>query len=441
MHPASDKAKGEIVVERLPVPASVARPLGYPRVANLPEERQEGLRRFWMEGLYSSIALALTDPYYTLYALSLGATSSQIGLVNTLSQLSGATLSLPGAILAERSGRYKWVALVGQFLKQSMWLLMGVVVWLLPLNVALGVFLAGWVAISIFGTLLGSAWSALVAEIVPTPIRGQYFASRNILMQLSKILIVPAAGLFIKSIGEPLGFQIVFVLSFFFGLGALYYFRSLPEHRHHPAASGGEHFGLRQTLRGLRLFHNYRNFVLAHTVLNFGVMLGGPFIQVYMVEAAHFDVATISVLNTIGVFATMVSMYFFGRWQDRFGITWIMRFTAAMPIIPVLWLGVTEPWQGALVQFYASVAWTGYNLGSFNLLLAITPDDHRPRYLALHTTVAALVGSVGPVIGGWLLDATGFLPVFSLSTIFRAAGMILFLALVREPAPAHTETA
>lgn len=425
------------MVERLPVPAPLARPLGYPRVANLPEERQEGLRRFWLEGLFSSIGLALTDPYYTLYALSLGANSSQIGLVNTLSQLSGAILSLPGAILAERSGRYKWVALTGQFLKQSMWLLMGLAVWLLPPSAALGMVLAGWVAVSIFGTLLGSAWSSLVAEIVPAAIRGQYFASRNILMQLSKIAIVPAAGLFIKTIGEPLGYQAVFILGFIFGLGALYFFRSLPEHRHTPVAARGERFGLRETLRGMRVYHNYRHFVLAHTVLNFGVMLGGPFIQVYMVEAAHFDVATISVLNTIGVFATMISMYVFGRWQDRFGITWIMRFTVAMPIIPVLWLGVTEPWQGMLVQFYASVAWTGYNLGSFNLLLAITPENHRPRYLALHTTIAALIGSIGPMIGGWLLDATGFLPVFSLSTIFRAAGMILFLALVREPAQAE----
>jgi len=421
------------VSEKLPVPASVARSLGYPRVAHLAEEQQEGLRRFWLEGLYSSIGLALTDPFYTLYVLSLGATSGQIGLVNTLSQLSGAMLAIPGAVLAERSGRYKWVALIGQALKQSMWLLMGLAVWLLPPDAALGVVLAGWVAVSIFGTLLGSAWSALVAEIVPTAIRGQYFASRNILIQLSKILIVPVAGLFIKSIGEPLGYQFVFVLAFFFGLGALYYFGNLPEHSRPSLAAAGEHFSLRETLRGLRLFHNYRNFVLAHTVLNFGVMIGGPFIQVYMVEAAHFDVATVSVVNTVGVVATMISMYAFGRWQDRFGITWIMRFAAAMPVIPVLWLGVTEPWQGGLVQFYASVAWTGYNLGSFNLLLAITPEEHRPRYLALHTTIAALVGSVGPIIGGWLLDATGFLPVFSLSTIFRAAGMILFLALVREP--------
>jgi hypothetical protein len=37
------------------------------------------------------------------------------------------------------------------------------------------------------------------------------------------------------------------------------------------------------------------------------------------------------------------------------------------------------------------------------------------------------------------LDATGFMPVFSLSCIVRALGLILFFALVREPDEAGGE--
>jgi predicted MFS family arabinose efflux permease len=235
-------------------------------------------------------------------------------------------------------------------------------------------------------------------------------------------------------VGEPLGYQLVLMLAFGVGLIAVYQFSQLPEHAISPVDK--ERFGLRETFRGLRSYPNFKHFVLAHAVLNLGVTIGGPFIQVYMVQSAGFDVATISVVNTIGVASAMVAMYLFGRLQDRYGITWIMRFTVAMPIVPVLWLWVEAPWQAALVQFYASLSWTGYTLGSFNLLLAITPEAHRPHYIALHATIASVVGALGPVVGGWLLDATGFLLVFCLSTILRSIGLILFLARVREPDPA-----
>ncbi|MBN1964212.1 MAG: MFS transporter, partial [Anaerolineae bacterium] len=80
-----------------------------------------------------------------------------------------------------------------------------------------------------------------------------------------------------------------------------------------------------------------------------------------------------------------------------------------------------------------ALAWAGYNLGAFNLLLAATPDEHRPRYVALYTTAISVVGAIGPAIGGALLDVVGFVPVFSLSTIIRALGLIMFFAFVREP--------
>jgi MFS family permease len=128
-----------------------------------------------------------------------------------------------------------------------------------------------------------------------------------------------------------------------------------------------------------------------------------------------------------------------GRMHDRHGITWTMRFGLGVPLIPVLWLWVSAPWQACLANSYAALAWAGYNLGAFNLLLASTPDEHRPRYIAVHTTIVSMIGAVGPLLGGWLLDVVGFMPVFSLSTIVRACGLIAFFALVREPEPRPEE--
>ncbi len=57
-------------MERLPLPARIVRPLGYPTVGDLPKEQQEGLRAFWLDGLFAAVASGFSDPYYTLYLLS-----------------------------------------------------------------------------------------------------------------------------------------------------------------------------------------------------------------------------------------------------------------------------------------------------------------------------------------------------------------------------------
>lgn len=84
-------------VEQLPRPARIVRPLGYPHVEHLSEKRQRGLRAFWPDGRCSSLAGGFAAPCYALYMLSLAANNVQIGLGNTLAQLAGAALAVPGA--------------------------------------------------------------------------------------------------------------------------------------------------------------------------------------------------------------------------------------------------------------------------------------------------------------------------------------------------------
>ncbi len=421
---------------RLPLPPRLARPLGYPYVADLPETQQKALRAFWLNGLFLSMADALPTPYYTLYLLSLGATNAQIGLVNTLTQLAGAVLSAPGAVLAERWGRYKRVALVSGALSRSMWLPMLVAPWLLSGEWAVWLVILAWVGVGAFAAFGHAAWTALSADLVPARLRGGYFASRNIIMQLVQLAVIPVAGQIINYTGAPGGYQVNFALALGIAAVGIYFYSRLTEHA--PAAPAEARPARRlapglSLLRELRAMPDFVRFVLSHTIMYFGVLIGGPFIQVYMMQEARFDVGTIGFAVTINVLATMVAMRFFGRFHDRYGIIPTMRFGVGLPLIPILWLGVTQPWQAYLVEIYSAVVWAGYNLGAFNLLLACTPDEHRPRYVAIYSTLISLVGAVGPVIGGWLLDVVSFMPVFSISGIVRAIGLILFLALVREP--------
>ncbi len=420
--------------------------VGYPNVANLPQEKKQDLRSFWLDGVFAALAGAFANSYHTLYLLSLGATSAQIGLVSTLSQLA-AGMSIPGAMIADRTGRYKHLVLQAGIFNRLMWPVMVLSPLILGGPAAVWVSMLALVGISAFGNLGQPAWAALSAEFVPGHMRGAYFASRNIAMQIVQLAAIPAAGQLVNYVGEPAGFQINFLLAFAISLVSLYFYSRISEHAIPPktpeaVAARAKEPGLLTQLRGLPTFVR---FTVAHATLSLGVMIAGPFFQVYMAEYAGFDPGTIGIATTVNVLATLIGMRTMGRIHDRLGPTRSMYFGVVIATLPVLWLGVLQPWQACLVQFIAGLTWSGYNLGAFNLLLGCTPDEHRPRYVAIYTTFTAFVSAIGPTIGGWLIDMGGFVPTFSLSTIVRALGLILFIAFVREarqgePRPADTHT-
>lgn len=433
-NPPQPAVEPEEPLEVLPLPPRVARPLGYPRVFTLPEKRQRGLRAFWMDGLFGSLAASFADPYYTLYLLSLHANNAQIGLVNTLSQLISAALALPGAAQADRTGRYHRQALFTSVASRAVWLIMLAAPLLPGVQAKIWAVILGWTLLTGFSAYGNAAWTALSADLVPPRLRGGYFASRNIVMQLVRLVSIPLAGQLINLIGEPLGYQVNLGVAFVVGLIAMYFFRQLPEHRRPPSAADG--FTTREALRRIRRLPTLRNFMAAHAVLTLGVMIGSPFINVYLAEDVGMDVGAIGLSTTFSVLASLIGMRVLGRVHDRRGITRTMRWGLYVPFITISYFWVHGPWSAYLVSALGAFSWAGYNLGAFNLLLAASPNEHRPHYIAIHGTVTALVGAIGPIVGGALLDAVGYYPVFALSTAVRLAGFVLFFLLVREPEPA-----
>jgi len=304
--------------------------------------------------------------------------------------------------------------------------------------------LIAWVGIGAFNALGNAAWTALSADVVPVQLRGSYFASRNMVMSLVRLAAVPLAGQIINLVGAPGGYQVNFALALGIGALAFYCYSRLPEHHPAPeadaaaapqAASPQPPIPAAPSPRArLTLPRTFVSFTAAHATLTLGVMFAAPFFTVYQREVAGFDVGTIGTLSAINGIFGLAATRIFGRLQDRHGNIWVMRFGVGVALIPLLWIGVAYPLQALLAQTFGTLAWTGYNLGAFNLLLLSTPDEHRPRYVAIYSTITALAGIVGPVLGGWLLDVVGFPVVFGLSSVLRACGLILFLALVREPA-------
>ncbi len=144
---------------------------------------RRNLRWFWFDGVFTQASDSIVITYLPLFVLALGATRAQIGLMNSLSNLSAALLLLPGAALVERWGHRKQIVVFsggGGARIVLLLLILTPLVFAGPTAVYLAIALA--IARSAFASLGVPAWTSLSADIVPLAWRGRYFSARNMAM-------------------------------------------------------------------------------------------------------------------------------------------------------------------------------------------------------------------------------------------------------------------
>ena len=200
-----------------------------------------------VEGVLASASDNFAAPYLSLYALALGASNAQIGLVNALPALLTNVLQIPAAILADRLKRRKALTIVGGFGMRFAWLPIALIPLVMPPGAAVMTYILFLVLRSTFAAAAVPAWTSLMADMTPRRMRGAYFSNRNIMCNLAALGATLLSGLVMRLFGDPLGYQVTFGVAAAFGAAAAYTFRAFPDPDKRPAwqdpppeARGGE---------------------------------------------------------------------------------------------------------------------------------------------------------------------------------------------------------
>ena len=411
-----------------PIDRSLQRDVRQP----LTQHNVRNLRYLWLDGLFSSISENFYLGYVTLFALAFGATNGQVGLVTAAANLMGAISLFPGARLIERRGWRK-----------------PIIVWsagglgrLVLLGLALVPFLTNQPSLAIvlivlfnglrafMGSLANPAWTSLVADLVPNLVRAGYFGRRNIVMGLAALLVAPLAGRIIN-LGNNyrgfdfLGYQAIFLFSFAFGVISTISFQRIDEPAPVEGATRPHRRGdLRRAVRNNPAF---LGLVISAFIWNMALQVAGPFFNVYLVGELGATTSIVGIVASVSSLTALFGHQAFGRWLDRKGAIWVIMVSGLLiPALPLAWMVITEPWHVAIINTFGGFLWAGYNLANFNLLLELTPDDQRPRAVALFQTAVFSSAVAGPLLGGFLADVFSYQLIFFLSAAGRLLGMIVF---------------
>lgn len=413
-----------------------------------PRQTRRAMKLSILDGMAANMSENMFGPFVSLFALSLGANKTQIGLLTAIPSLLGNACQLPAAILVEKLGRRKIVSVVGGTIARFLILTIALLpFWGLSPTAMIGVFLLLVSLRGLFGSIGSPGWTAMMGEICPPDRRGSFFGTRNIMSSLTGLVGTLIAGRLIGYYGFPFGYQVSFFSAFIMGVISVVLFAAIPviepvTLRRWEAQIKGtvpepkrERKPLKESLVGfLAVFSGYstfRKYCLTSLLWNFSVSLAGSLIAVYFAEVLGGTAAQWSIVNSVGLFSTMICQKYWGVLADRHGSKNIMTVGGiGAASLPLLWLMVPAPQFGPIAIFIGNFAWGGYNLAAFNLLLEITPDEGRPTFVGVYNTLQGLATSIAPMLGGMLADRIGVQYVLLISGIMRWIGYLVFVKTI-----------
>ncbi len=406
---------------------------------------RQGRRLLWLDGLFSNISESFFTSFLGPFLLTFGATNAQIGILNSAMNAGAALGQLPGARLVERIGQPKRIVVWSGGIAGRLILLMVAATPLL-LGAQAAIFaVITLVALRFFFNQLGfPAWSALTSRLVPTGIRGRYFASRNMAMGAAALLFAPIAGIVIQSGGSPHGYQLSFLLAGLVGFVATVFFARIPESADRAAERGAAGTtGTTQHLAAgtwslLRSHPRFMAFTGVALVWNLALTISTPFFSVYMVRDLAASPVHIGLLAATFSIWNIAGQRVWGRLNDRRGAAWVTRLAGLLiPSIPLIWAFVPNLWWLFPEESLSGFLWAGYGLASFNLMLSLSPEHQRPRFVAVYQSVGFAAAFVGPLIGSLLADALSIRGCFLVSAGGRLLAALLFVFTVRGDSEAN----
>jgi MFS family permease len=391
------------------------------------------LRAFWMDGFFSAAQDAFILTYLPLLADALGANGKQIALL-AASQSLGAMLALyPGAWAARRANSRRWFVLFyAGILSRVALLLTALAVALFSGNNALYLVITLFTVRAFLGNFTLPAWTSLAADIIPERMQAKYFASRNFAINGATLALTPLGGLVLDHFGFPGGFVVALFVSLGFGVVATWAYSRIPDPpaRHKAAKKGPARMRPGVVFRD----RQFRMFLLATFALHFSTQIAGPFFNIYLKNDLGASNFLIGWIVTASALSGLLGQLFFGDLLSRRGPLSVTRLSMLfVPMLPFMWVFVTEPWMVTGINLVGGAMWAAFGLANFQYLLDITDEENREEYVALFQTAIFLAMFIAPFIGGVVVDHFGYRPTFIISGAGRLIATAMFFLVVATP--------
>lgn len=402
------------------------------------EQVHKSLRNSIFDGSAYSVMLGLTQNYITPFALAMKATTQQIGLLTGVPNFTMAAAQFVAPALSERIGSRKRFMLPMVLMHALMWLPILLIPYLFQTH-QVWWLIALMTLSTAFDSALNPAWGSMMADLVPTQMRGRYFGLRNRITAFISMAFSYAAGGILQLLtgNTNLAFTIIFIGAMGSRLVSFYFLSKMYEPLS-PATEKRGHDSMLKMARGL-FSTNIGTFIMLCALMNFTTTIAGPFFAPYMLRDLNLSYIVYTILNSAAGLATVGSMTWWGKRIDRAGSIKVLKITSLfVPFVPLGWALNHSLWWLVIMQLFSGFAWAGFQLSSGVFIFDAALPQNRTRYIALYNSLIYLGVSVGALVGGVLAPllppfmGSHLLSVFIVSGVARLAVALFFLPRIKE---------
>lgn len=400
------------------------------------EINQKNARYLQTEIFWSSI-LSAAASFNAAFALRLGATNQEVGLLTSLPALLALLVTIPSGHYFSRHSRWMPLILRSLFAYRVGFLVVALLPWL-PFpgkETALIWILIGFTLPAHFFAV---GWSSMLAQAIPEVDRARVFAMRNGVSAIALTGGIFLAGLWLEMAPFPISYQALYSVGFLTSLVSLYYIgkiqladaplpQSMNSGQPHPAIWAR----LRSALAPGGIFRQEKDFVrmvvntFAHGL---GLWMIGPLYVLYFVRQLGANEGWLGLNGMLTNLTPVLGFYLWQRATVRWGENRVLKWTITIcGLYPVLvgatssltWILVWTALNGLLVP--------GITLSHFPMLLKVCPDEARPLFMGVYTSIMNVGAFVMPLIGVFLASIFGLEPVLMGGGLLCLLGSALFV--------------
>ncbi len=391
-----------------------------------------------IDGMWYSVMVGLTNPFFGVLAIKLGANDYLVGLLASLPALVAMLSQLPGAAYTNRFARYLEPVIRSAWAYRVFYLVFAVIPFINVRGVSRAWLFVILLAVSnLPGTVCGVAWTALMGKLFPSSIRGTLFGERNMASSLVTLVATAVAGVWLDVVRFPYNYSSLYVISFGCLMASLYYLAKLREEPSAPdlrvpptpapRAVAEPPAPRGRGLQTLRSHPRFLAFTTASFVFHLGLNLPAAVFTILFVRLLHLPQSWIGAFSTLSGVTAVLTYKAWGRVADRRGNLWVLvASTAGFAALILLYAASGSPYWISALMLAGGAAGAGFTLALFNGLLDATPHDGRATYVAIFNTLMGATGFLTPILGVFLLDRIGLAAVFTIAAAVRVVGVVLY---------------
>lgn len=364
-----------------------------------------------------------------------GGSQLAVGLALSVQALGMTLTPLVGANLIEHRKRVLPVGFLTGGAMRATVLLIALSGFFLDGRYALIAILVCLALLGLFQGMQGVIFNFLMSKVIPVRKRGRLTGLRNFLAGITSAAVAWAGGAFLLG-EEPTahGYSWIFLLAFGLtttGLLMLLAVREPEPPTVKPKQSLVRRMGeVPQLLRDDPAFTRY---FLARSLATMGRM-AMPFYILYAGQSIGLSGHTLGMVTFAFTISGTVSNLVWGSMADRGGFRRTFLASIALWIASTLVLVFTNGLAVTILVFVGiGAAVQGFQNSSQNLTLEFGDRDNLPMRIAIANTASEIAGTIGPLLGGILASALGYVSVFVAAITFLVIGGTIVAIYVPEP--------